>query len=103
MYAIVRTGGKQYKVAEKSVIAVEKLEAEDGSIVELSEVLMIGDENGARLGAPLVDGAVVRARVISTFRGRKVHGLTYKPTKHTQRRYGHRQWHTRLRIESITA
>lgn len=102
MYAIVRSGGKQYRVAEKKYFDVEKLEAEDGQTLELTDVLLVADENGVRLGAPLVEGARVVVRVMGTFKGVKIHGYTYKPTKSVQRHYGHRQFHTRLMVESIT-
>ncbi|MCC6731293.1 MAG: 50S ribosomal protein L21 [Chthonomonadales bacterium] len=101
MYAIVRTGGKQYRVSRNTVFAVEKLNAAEGDTVELNEVLLVADGENVRVGAPLVEGARVSAKVIEVARGRKVRGFTYKPTKNEHRRYGHRQWHTRLRVESI--
>ena len=103
MYAIVRTGGKQYRVAEKTIFQVEKLDAEPGATVSLDEVLLVADGDQVKIGTPTVAGATVTARVIDTSKGRKVRGLTYKPTKNIQRRYGHRQWHTRLQVESIQA
>lgn len=103
MYAIVRTGGKQYRVAEKSIITVEKLDSEDGDTVELTDVLLIAGDGAVRIGTPLVPGARVTARVLSTEKGEKIRGFTYKPTKRQERRYGHRQWHTILRVETITA
>ena len=103
MYAIVRTGGKQYKVWEKRVIKVEKLDANEGDTVELTDVLLVGDGDNVKVGAPLVEGAKVVATVMSTAKGRKIHGYTYKPTKGVQRHYGHRQWETTLRVTSIEA
>ena len=103
MYAIIRTGGKQYRVAEKSVINVEKLEAEDGAKIELTDVLLLSDGDKVTLGAPTVSGAKVTATVLSTEKGKKINGYTYKKVKGTQRHYGHRQWHTKLQVESITA
>ncbi|HSV74941.1 MAG TPA: 50S ribosomal protein L21 [Chthonomonadales bacterium] len=103
MYAIVRTGGKQYRVAEKTIFLVEKLDAEPGATVSLDEVLLVADGDQVRIGTPTVAGATVTVRVIETSKGRKIRGLTYKPTKNIQRRYGHRQWHTRLQVESIQA
>lgn len=103
LYAIVKSGGKQYRVAEKAVLAVEKLDVPDGETVELTDVLMVADGDTVRVGTPTVAGAKVTATVIETFKGRKIHGYTYKPTKNIQRHYGHRQWHTRLRIEKIEA
>jgi large subunit ribosomal protein L21 len=101
MYAIVRTGGKQYKVSEKTVFTVEKLEADAGETVELTEVLMLVDGDAVKVGAPVVPGAKVTARVLETARGAKIRGYTYKPKKNIQRHYGHRQWQTRLQVEKI--
>ena len=103
MYAIVRTGGKQYRVAEKSVITVEKLDAEDGATIELTDVLLLSDGDKVTLGAPTVSGAKVTATVLSTEKGKKINGYTYKKVKGTQRHYGHRQWQTRLQVESISS
>lgn len=101
LYAIVRTGGKQYRVSEKSVIKVEKLKAEDGATVELTDVLMVADGDSIKIGAPLVEGAKVTATVLSTAKGKKINGFTYKPTKGVHRHYGHRQWLTTLKVDSI--
>ena len=103
MYAIIRTGGKQYRVAENSIITVEKLTAEDGATIELTDVLMIGDGDNVKIGAPLVDGAKVTATVLGTEKGKKIKGYIFKKVKRYQRHYGHRQWHTRLKVESISA
>lgn len=103
MYAIIRTGGKQYKVAEKTVLTVEKLDVEDGTTVELTDVLLVAGDDGIKIGTPCVPGASVKATVLGTSKGTKVNGYTYKPTKRVQRHYGHRQWHTSLRVDSITA
>jgi large subunit ribosomal protein L21 len=102
MYAIVRTGGKQYRVAEKSIINVEKLEAADGDTVELTEVLLLSDGDNVTIGAPTIAGAKVVATVMGTAKGKKVRGFTYKPTKNIQRHYGHRQWHTALKVTEIS-
>ena len=103
MYAIVRTGGKQYRVAEKSVITVEKLEAEDGATLELTDVLMLSDGDKVTVGSPTVDGAKVTVTVLSTGKGKKIKGYTYKKVKGVQRHYGHRQWQTKLQVDSISA
>ena len=103
MYAIVRTGGKQYKVAEKTVFTVEKLDVADGDTVELTDVLLVADGDDVTLGSPVVAGAKVVARVLQTAKGRKVNGFTFKGTKNVHRHYGHRQWQTQLLVESITA
>ena len=101
MYAIVRTGGKQYKVSERTVFTVEKLVAEEGETVELTDVLLLSDGDSVKLGAPLVEGASVTATVLEQGKGKKIRGFTYKPTKNIQRHYGHRQFQTRLRVDSI--
>lgn len=103
MYAIIRTGGKQYRVAENSVITVEKLDAEDGATVELTDVLLVGDGENVKVGAPLVSGAKVTATVLSTAKGKKIKGYIFKKVKNYQRHYGHRQWHTKLKVDSISA
>lgn len=103
MYAIIRTGGKQYRVAEKDVLTVEKLEAPDGATIELTDVLLVSDGDATRVGSPTVAGAKVTATVLATARGRKIQGYTFIKVKNHQRHYGHRQWHTRLRIDKIEA
>ena len=81
----------------------EEVETEDGTTVELTDVLLLADGENVTVGAPVVAGAKVVARVLGTQKGRKIHGFTYKPTKRIQRHYGHRQWGTTLRVESIQA
>lgn len=102
MYAIIRTGGKQYKVSEKTVFTVEKLTAEQGETVELTDVLLLADGENITVGAPTVAGAKVVATVLETAKGKKINGFTFKPKKNIQRHYGHRQWQTRLRVVSIS-
>ena len=103
MYAIVKSGGKQYRVSEGTVITVEKLEAQPGDTVRLEEVLLVADNGDVQVGTPLVEGAAVTAEVIETVQGPKITGYTYKPTKKIRRHYGHRQQHTRLRVSAISA
>ena len=103
MYAIIRTGGKQYRVAAGSTITVEKLEGEPEATVELTDVLMVSGDNGLQVGTPTVTGAKVIATIVAQGKGRKINGFTYKPKKNIHRRYGHRQPQTRLRIDSIEA
>ena len=103
MYAVIRTGGKQYKVAKDDVIIVEKLDAEAGGTVELTEVLMLGGESGARVGAPTVPGALVKATVLSQQRGEKVIVFKKRRRKNSRRKNGHRQAQTVLRIADIVA
>jgi large subunit ribosomal protein L21 len=101
MYAIIKTGGKQYKVAEGSVITVEKLVGEPEATVELTEVLMVTGDDGLQVGSPTVVDAKVVATIVEQGKGKKISGFTYKPKKNEHRRYGHRQLQTKLRIESI--
>ncbi len=103
MIAVVRTGGKQYKVEPNTLLRVEKLPVDEGHTVELTEVLLVQDDNGVRVGAPTVANAKVVAEVVRHVRGRKIIGFTYKPKKSQRRRYGHRQWQTVLRVQSIEA
>jgi len=101
MYAIIKTGGKQYKVAEGKTITVEKLVGEPQTTVELTEVLMLSDDAGMRVGAPTLAGAKVVATIVEQGRGKKINGFTYRPKKGQHHRYGHRQSQTILVINSI--
>jgi len=101
MYAIIKTGGKQYKVAEGTTLLVEKLEGAPDATVELTEVLMLGGDGDVRVGTPTLGGAKVIATIVNQEKGPKINGFTYKPKKNEHRRYGHRQPLTRLRIDSI--
>lgn len=103
MYAIVKTGGQQFKVEEKSIIEVNKLALEEGSEIVLDEVLVLSSDNGLQIGTPRVPGAKVTAKVLKQFKGAKIDGFTYKPKKSSSRRYGHRQQLTRLSIVKIEA
>jgi large subunit ribosomal protein L21 len=102
VYAIVRTGGKQYRVNEKTVFSVEKLAGEVGETLQLTDVLMIADGDGVTIGQPVVPGATVTATIMEHGLGKKIHGYTYRPTKGTQRHYGHRQPYTMLKVTAIT-
>ena len=101
MFAIVRSGGKQYRVMPGQTITVERLPQEVGQQVELNEVLLISAEDGVHLGSPLVEGARVRARVLAHGRGPKIDVFKYKPKKRYRRLRGHRQEQTHLLIEAI--
>ena len=103
MYAIVKTGGKQYKVAQGDVLFVEKLEANEGDVVTLDQVLAVAGENGLTVGAPVVEGATVTAKVVAQGKAKKVIVYKYKAKKDYRRKQGHRQTYTKLVIESITA
>lgn len=103
MYAIIATGGKQYRVQEGDVIYVEKLNAEVESTVELNEVLAVGKEEGLVVGKPVVDGAKVVAKVLEQGKAKKVIVFKYKPKKDFRKKKGHRQQYTKLQVEKIEA
>lgn len=102
MYAIIKTGGKQYKVAEGDVVRVEKLNAEAGKKVELNDVLMVADGDNVTVGKPFVDGAVVSAEVNTHGRGEKIKIIKFKRRKHHLKRMGHRQSYTEVKITDIS-
>ena len=103
MYAIIRTGGKQYRVSEGETIYVERLAGVAGDKVTLGEVLLIGGGDGeTKVGAPLLDKATVAATVVDSGRDHKVRVFKYKKRKHYRRTRGHRQDYTALRIDSIS-
>jgi large subunit ribosomal protein L21 len=103
MYAVIKTGGKQYKVAKNDVIVIEKLTAEAGASVEFTDVLVVGGEGGTRIGAPTVDGARVTGTVLSQQRGEKVIIFKKRRRKNSRRKNGHRQSQTVVRISDIVA
>ena len=103
MYAVVKTGGKQYKVAAGEKLKVEQIPADVGAEITLDQVLAVGAGDQLKVGAPLVSGAAVKATVISHGRHDKVHIFTMRRRKHYQKRQGHRQNYTELRIDSIVA
>jgi large subunit ribosomal protein L21 len=103
MFAIIETGGKQYRAAENDVLRVEKLDANVGDEVTLDRVLMVSGDTGVRVGAPYVDGVTVTAKVVRQGKGRKIEGFTFKAKKNQRKRFGHRQLFTELVIRSISA
>lgn len=103
MYAIIKTGGKQYRVAAGDTIKVETLNAEVGSQVTLSEVLAVSDGNELKVGAPFVEGASVTATVVSHGRHDKVRIFKMRRRKHSIKSAGHRQNYTELKIDTIAA
>lgn len=102
MYAIVETGGKQYRVEEGDVLAIEKLDGEEGDIVELGRVLFVGGEDGVTIGTPEVEGALVSAKILEQGRDKKKIVFRYKSKNRYRVKKGHRQPLTRVRVESIT-
>jgi large subunit ribosomal protein L21 len=101
MYAIVKTGGKQFKAAQNDVLVVEKLTGEPGDRVELSEVVMLVDGEKVSVGSPFVKGAKVQAEIIRQGKAAKINGFNYKPKKNERKRWGHRQPQTHLKITGI--
>jgi large subunit ribosomal protein L21 len=103
VYAIVKTGGKQYRVEEGQVVRVERLEADSGQTVTLDEVLLLAGDGETRVGAPRVAGASVVGKVLEHGRGQKIRVFHYKKRKHNRKTRGHRQDFTALQIEKIQA
>jgi large subunit ribosomal protein L21 len=101
MYAVVKTGGKQYKVAPGEKLKIEQIPADVGAEVILDQVLMVGEGESVRLGQPVVSGAAVKATVVAHGRGEKVKIFKMRRRKHYQKHQGHRQNYTELRIDSI--
>jgi large subunit ribosomal protein L21 len=102
MYAVIKTGGKQLRVEEGQTIYVEKLDAVEGDVVVFDEVLLIGGEE-TKVGAPLINGATVTAKVEKQGKGKKIIVFKYKPKKNYRKKQGHRQPYTRLVVEKINA
>lgn len=103
MYAVIETGGKQYRVAEGDKVRVEKLDAEAGTNIDIAKVLMIADGDQIRLGKPFIEGTTVTAEVTGHGRNDKVKIIKFRRRKHHMKRQGHRQWFTELKITGISA
>ena len=101
MYAVIKTGGKQYRVSPGESIKVETIEAEVGSTLVLDQVLMVANGDAVKVGTPLVAGAKVSATVVSHGRGPKVHIFKMRRRKHYQKNQGHRQNYTEIRVDAI--
>ncbi len=102
MYAVIETGGKQYRVAPGDTVRVEKLAVEAGQSINLEKVLLVQDGKDIRIGKPIVEGASVKAKVVSHGRGEKIRIFKMKRRKHYRNQAGHRQGYTELEITSIT-
>ncbi len=100
--AIVRTGGKQYRVEPGAVLRVERLDGEVGSKIELGEVLLAGKGADAKIGTPLVPGASVKATITGQGRGRKVIVYKFRRRKNYRRKQGHRQYYTEIKVDEIS-
>lgn len=101
MYAVIETGGKQYKVSEGDVIFVEKLGAEEGESVTIDKVLIVGNDDKITVGTPAVDGASVEAKVLKNGKAKKIYVFKMKRKKNYRRKIGHRQPYTKLEITKI--
>jgi large subunit ribosomal protein L21 len=101
MLAVIKTGGKQYKVKVGDKIKIEKLEGEEGSTVSFPEVLFVGDDSKVKVGDPFVAGAKVEGKILKTAKGKKVTGIKHKPKKRYKVKFGHRQTLTEVEITSI--
>jgi len=102
MYAVIKTGGKQYRVAPGDKLRVESLDADEGATVNLESVLMVGDGESVAVGTPELEGASVSATVVSHGRGKKIDIVKFRRRKHYRRQMGHRQNFTELKIEAIS-
>ena len=101
MKAIIVTGGKQYTVSEGDILFIEKLNAEEEAVVKFDEVLAILDGENSKIGAPVVEGAVVEAKVVKNGKGKKIHVIKYKAKKGEKKHIGHRQPYTKVEITKI--
>lgn len=103
MYAVIVTGGKQYKVAEGDTLFIEKLDAEEGSTVTFDQVLMAGEGDDVKVGAPTVDGASVEAKVVKNGKAKKIYVFKMKRKKNERTKKGHRQPYTKVEITKVNA
>ncbi len=103
MYAVIETGGKQYKVSEGDTLFIEKLNVEEGESVKFDKVLIVGEGENVTVGAPLVDGASVEAKVVKNGKTKKIYVFKMKRKKNYRRKKGHRQPYTKVEIAKINA
>ncbi len=103
MYAVIVTGGKQYKVSEGDTIFIEKLDVEEGASVTFDQVLMAGEGENITVGAPAIDGATVEAKVVKNGKAKKIYVFKMKRKKNYRRKKGHRQPYTKVEITKINA
>ena len=101
MYAIVKTGGKQFRAEQDGILIVEKIEGEPGTVVELGEVILLADGDDVTVGSPLVQGAKVSATIVRQAKGPKITGFTYKNKTNQRKRWGHRQKYDTIEITGI--
>jgi len=103
MYAVIESGGKQHRVEEGEVLKLEKLDAATGDKVDFDKVLMVGEGESVKIGAPYVEGSKVTAEVLNQARGNKVKIIKFNRRKHHRKQQGHRQWYTEVKITGIEA
>lgn len=103
MYAVIETGGKQYRVQPGDVVYIEKLDVEENAEVTFDKVIAVSAEDGIKVGAPYVEGAVVTAKALKNGKAKKVVVFTYKSKKNEKRKMGHRQPYTKVEIAEIKA
>ena len=103
MYAVIETGGKQYKVEAGDVLYVEKLAVEENADVTFDKVIAVGTDDGIKVGKPYVEGATVTGKVLKNGKAKKITVFTYKPKKGEKRKMGHRQPYTKVQIEEVKA
>jgi len=103
MYAVIQTGGKQYRVEEGTTLKIEKLDLEEGGNVEFDKVLMIQSDDAVKVGQPYIDGSKVTGTVTSQGRHKKIKILKFKRRKHHMKQMGHRQYYTEVQITGISA
>ena len=103
MYAIIETGGKQYRVEQGDVLFIEKLDVNTDDVVTFDKVIILENEGKAKIGAPYVKGATVTAKVLKNGKAKKITVFTYKPKKDSKRKLGHRQPYTKVQIDAINA
>ncbi len=101
MYAVIATGGKQYRVAKGDTLQIEKLDDEAGSSVEFDQVLLIADSTSANIGTPYINGAKVTAEIVNQAKGEKINIIKFRRRKHYMRKQGHRQYITEVKIKDI--
>jgi len=103
MYAVIKTGGKQYRVEEGQTLRVEKLDADAGSAIDLDKVLMVANGDDVKIGTPLVENGKVSAEVVEHGRGDKIRIIKFRRRKHHRKQMGHRQSYTAIKITGISA
>ena len=101
MFAVIQTGGKQYKVIEQDIIFIEKLDANEGDEIVFDSVMALSNDNGFKVGTPTVAGAKVTAKVLQNGKGKKIYVIKYKSKKNEKKKIGHRQPYTKVQITAI--